>query len=1037
MRNAAWHKRALDLFDQVVDLSPEQRGDFLARECAGDDELRAKVEAMLRQDASGEGRFEGVEGVDALASDLFEDHDKDTTPEQIGAYRVVGEVGHGGMGVIYEATQESPHRRVALKILRPGLVSRDLMRRFQREAHVLGRLQHPGIAHIHEAGVAELQGGRRPFFAMEFVDGLPLDRHVEHNRLTVRERLELIARVCDAVEYAHRKGVIHRDLKPSNILVVSAEAPEATTDAVGQPKVLDFGIARVVDPELEMTTIQTEAGQIVGTLAYMSPEQILGDASAIDTRCDVYALGLIAYEMLAGAPARDVRGVPFAEIARRIHDDEPRTLAGVDRTLAGDVSTIVAKAMSTDPSRRYGAAGELAADIRRFLANQPIEARPASTFYQLGKFARRNKGLVAGVLATMVALAAGLTGTAYALVQAQHQRDEARGANDRLQSVVEYQSEMLRRVDVQAMGRAILDDQRTAVREALQQAPEVIDAFEQAVSQVNMTTIASRSMDRSIMTPSVAALEASFADQDLLRADLRFNLTEIYVDLGLTEKALEQAEIQRSTLKMQLGARAPETLRTEQSIVDMLLQLARPDEAEPRLEALLDAQRSVLGSEHPDSLVTLRLLGWCQHQLTRFDESIATLEAARSGLALALGAEHPQTMLADQRLGDVHLSNGDLDSALRAFEAVANASEAWHGPEHPETILALGGVARVHFRRTDYAPAAAIFERSSELLAAQKGGDHPDTLAARHNLGLCLVYLGIYEDAEPIVRDTLDRRSRVFGPDHINTVRSRAAYGRLMLSLRRFSEAERMLTIALQVARRTLGPDDIGTLVAMSDVTSVLFRSEQFEQAEIAGREALEAFRRVLGPEHIRTLASTQLYARVLMCSGALEDAEAHLGEVRRICRERYPTNVALPGSLGRSVSVLLALDRPEEAAILAQELKAWCVEQGVTGPTMGKCHLWVARTQAALRDSGAASASLDQVLAAFDEASAEHNWVVAAADAMKHAMAFENGDASAAEYAREAHERLLDLSAPIPTEERALVLPEIRDFLKGMGVEL
>jgi WD40 repeat protein/predicted Ser/Thr protein kinase len=323
--------------------------------------------------------------------------------------RVLGE---GGMGTVYEAEQDNPRRTVALKVMRAGLTSDFLVKRFTREAQILGRLHHPGIAQIYEAGLAE---DGRPFFAMEFLRGLPLGEYARLRGLTVPARLELLARVCDAVQHAHDQGVIHRDLKPANILV----------DETGQPKVLDFGVARATDADLHTTTARTQAGQLLGTLGYMSPEQVAGDPDALDRRSDVYTLGVILFQLLANRPPYDLEQLPLPEAARVIREQEPSRLGSVNAGCRGDVETIVAKALEKDPARRYPSAGELAADIRRHLHHEPIRARPPSALYQLRKFARRHKALVAAVLGIGLALVAGTVVSVLYAVRAGHNAREA------------------------------------------------------------------------------------------------------------------------------------------------------------------------------------------------------------------------------------------------------------------------------------------------------------------------------------------------------------------------------------------------------------------------------------------------------------------------------------------------------------------------------------------------------------------------------------------------------------------------------------
>ena len=303
------------------------------------------------------------------------------------------------MGFVFEAQQEYPYRRVALKLIKPGLASLELLRRFERESDALGRLQHSGIAQVYEAGTADSGYGPQPYFAMELIRGETLLDYAQTRALSTRDRLEMFAKICDAVHHAHKRGVIHRDLKPGNILV----------DETGQPKVLDFGVACPADSNTP-STHRTSIGQLVGTLPYMSPEQALADPLELDTRSDVYSLGVILYELLAARLPYNI-GKLIHEAIQTIREEDPVRLSSIDRNYRGDIETIVAKALEKDKTRRYSSADELGADIQRHLRHEPIVARPPSTSYQLKKFARRHRGVVAGVVALFLVLAAVVTGS--------------------------------------------------------------------------------------------------------------------------------------------------------------------------------------------------------------------------------------------------------------------------------------------------------------------------------------------------------------------------------------------------------------------------------------------------------------------------------------------------------------------------------------------------------------------------------------------------------------------------------------------------
>jgi WD40 repeat protein len=385
------------IFMEAVDLPRDARAVFLGQRCAGDSAIRREVEALLVHDERAGSTFlSGAREVDDSPRRL---------PERLGSYRIVREIGAGGMGVVYEARQDNPDRAVALKVIRPGSLSRQALRRFAAEGEILGRLRHDGIARILEAGHFDTNGERRPFIAMELINGEPLDRHCRRHHAPPRARIELLAKICDAVHHAHTRGIVHRDLKPANILV----------DDTGSPRILDFGVARLTrddSPDTAPATLVTNVGQLIGTLPYMSPEQVAGDPAAIDGRTDVYSLGVILYELLAGVPPLDVGTLSLPEAIRVIREDEPTRLGSVDAAFSGDIETIVAKALSKEVERRYASAAELAEDLRRHLTDEPIRARPTSTLYQLRKFAKRNRGVVAAVAAAFATLVVGVVAVA-------------------------------------------------------------------------------------------------------------------------------------------------------------------------------------------------------------------------------------------------------------------------------------------------------------------------------------------------------------------------------------------------------------------------------------------------------------------------------------------------------------------------------------------------------------------------------------------------------------------------------------------------
>ncbi len=395
----------VSIFKDACQLPVEARGQFLLARCGDDVALRQEVEALLREDENSLGPIaEAGGGQQVLAAGMaraagvsaLESQLRPHVPVLAGQYQIIRTIGEGGMGTVYEAQQAIPRRTVALKAIRRGLASREMLRRFEHEAHILGRLHHPGIAQVYEAGVSDETQPDQAFIAMELVRGRPLTEFADAERYDVRNRLELMIKVCDAVQHAHQRGVIHRDLKPANILV----------EQNGQPKILDFGVARAIGGEHPLTTMHTHSGQVLGTIPYMSPEQVAGDPEEVDTRTDVYALGVLLYQLLAGRLPHDFRNKSLPEAARIIRDDAPLALGAIKPHYRGELETIVARAIDKERERRYRSAADLGSDLQRYLNGEPVDAKRDSALYVLRKSLKRYRGVVAVALIMVATLAA-------------------------------------------------------------------------------------------------------------------------------------------------------------------------------------------------------------------------------------------------------------------------------------------------------------------------------------------------------------------------------------------------------------------------------------------------------------------------------------------------------------------------------------------------------------------------------------------------------------------------------------------------------
>lgn len=415
---SAGHERLTELFTRACELEGAARAAFLDAECGGDSALRAELESLLAGEAL---ELPLLDGADDPARrgglvSLLASADEHWLGCEIGGCKLVELIGVGGMGAVYRAHQENPRRDVAVKLLRGASLGEAGLRRFEAETRLLAHLQHPGIAKVYAAGVHQQGPLRLPYCTLELVEGgRSITSFAEQRNMGVRARIALFLQACDALQHAHERRVIHRDVKPDNLLV----------DAGGRVRVIDFGIARVLADEPGGAAL-TRTGHLLGTPAYMSPEQVEGRSDELDTRADVYSLGVVLYQLLVGRLPIEVDNASLLEVSRRVLEQEPPRLSTLVASLRGDLDTIVAKALAKDPARRYASAGELAADLRRYLADEPIAARPATAIYQLQKFARRHRGLAAGAALALAALLVGASVAVWSAVQAFAARDEAR-----------------------------------------------------------------------------------------------------------------------------------------------------------------------------------------------------------------------------------------------------------------------------------------------------------------------------------------------------------------------------------------------------------------------------------------------------------------------------------------------------------------------------------------------------------------------------------------------------------------------------------
>jgi eukaryotic-like serine/threonine-protein kinase len=733
--------------------------------------------------------FAPTVGADSLPAD-----ETPALPSNIGHYRILRLLGEGGMGAVYEAEQESPHRRVALKVIRAGYTSGEMLRRFENEAQALGRLQHPGIAQIYEASTAETAFGRQPYFAMELVRGQTLLAYCDEHKLTVRQRLELFAKICDAVQHAHQRGLIHRDLKPANILVNES----------GEPKILDFGLARLTDSDAQATR-RTGVGQILGTLAYMSPEQVLGDPEELDTRSDVYALGVILYELLAGKmPYTLSRQVP--EALRAIREEEPTRLSSVNRTYRGDVETIVAKALEKDKTRRYASAAEMGADIRRYLDDEPIIARPPSTTYQLRKFARRNKALVAGVAAVFVVLVLGIMASTWEAVRARRAESKAKEQAAIAQAVNDFLQKDL-------LGQA--------------------SAYNQSKPDPNITV-------RTVLDRAAQNIQGKFAGQPEVEAAIRQTLGNTYRDLGLYPEAQQQLEAALDIRRRALGPEHPDTLTSMSNLGAAYSDEGKYAQAEALDQIVLSIRRRVLGPEHPDSLASMFNLGVDYSDEGKYAQAEALDQQVLSIRRRVLGPEHPDTLASMYSLAVDYEHEGKYAQAEALNRQVVDIRRRILGPEHPDTLQSMNGLIADYEYEGKYAQAQALEEQVVSIQRRVLGPEHPQTLRSMFDLAIAYRWEGKFAQAEALNRQVVDIRRRVLGPEHPDTLQSMDNLAADYRGEGKYAQAEALDQQVLSTQRRVLGPEHPDALTSMDDV-ALDYRSEgKYAQAEDVLRQALK-----------------------------------------------------------------------------------------------------------------------------------------------------------------------------------------------------
>jgi serine/threonine protein kinase len=776
--------RAKAIFLEAIDEHmPEQWPAFLERACAGDDRLRAEVEKLLRAQAAMGSFHEVTRSVRPAVVDPCKSLGPGTI---IGPYELLEQIGEGGFGIVFRAEQQQPIRRqVALKVLKAGMDTGEILARFEAERHALALMDHPNIARVLDASTTDTG---RPYFIMELVKGVPITEFCDQHRLAPQARLKLFIDVCQAIQHAHHKGVIHRDIKPTNVLVT-------LHNGVPVVKVIDFGVAKAIAQRLTKRTLYTARGELIGTPVYMSPEQAEVSRLDIDTRSDVYALGVLLYELLTGTtPLEDkrLREAGYVETLRLIREEEaPRPSnrlsslgdsatvvarkRGLDmkrlvQLLAGDLDLVVMKALEKDRQRRYDTPARFAEDLERYLRHEAILARPPSLVYKLKKFARRHRAVVVTAAAVSTAL---LVGTA----------------------VATWQAVLATRAEAAARAAAAAEQRAKANAEAREADTMAVLQFleNQVIAAAQPARQAWRKGREVTLHQTLEAalplVAKNFANKPLIEARLRLKLGTSFAYLGDSRTAAEQFEAARALYARHRGPDHPDTLASMNNLANSYAAIGRHNDALKLYQKILTIQQARRGPDHPNTLMSKNNLANGYAALGRHAEALKLREETLAGRKAKLGPNHPDTLGSMNNLANSYSALGRHAQALKLREQALAGLKAKLGPDHPDTLMSRSNLANNYAALGKHAEALKLREETLPLMKAKLGPDHPDTLFSMHRLSLSYEVLGRYADALKLREETLTRRKAKLGPDHPDTLLSMWGMADILVKMDRGAEA--------------------------------------------------------------------------------------------------------------------------------------------------------------------------------------------------------------------------------------------------------
>lgn len=856
---------------------------------------------------------------------------------RIGRYRIEALLGRGGMGEVYRAEQLEPVRRtVALKLLRAQRLDARHLAYFEVERQLLAQMRHPAIAQIYDADTTP---DGHPFFAMEFIAGSPLTRFCDEHELPLRERIELFVRVCEGVQHAHQKGVIHRDLKPANVLV-------DRVDGRALPRIIDFGIATAA--------ARGDRGEVAGTPDYMSPEQAGSDQSLVDTRSDVYSLGVMLYELLTGQRptaagetvtdgVRTLR-LPSQQLATLLPGEadavaraQGTTLPRMRRLLRHELDWVVAKAMRHDRAERYPSAAALADDLRHFLDGQPLQAVPPTRRYVWGKFVRRHRGALAAAGVAAAALLGGLGLSLYGLQQARTQRALAEARSADLAQVASFQQSMLENVDVTAMGQGMAAGQRAQLQASGLDAGAMAD-FERAAARVSWTDIARETLQAQMLERALAAIARDFAAQPSLAADLRESIADVQSGIGLYGRAADVfAGVQAQRERTQ-GAAAPATLRAMRKHAEALVGDGRFDQARPLIERAGTLSAAALPRDDIERLrierVQARVLYEQGERQPARDRLVALLARARA----AHGERAEVTLSILDQLAEAQAKLGDVAAGRAAFEDLYAWRMKTSGRDDPRTQAAMARLAIARGMDDDFDGSLALIDVLIDAMRARLGAEHPDTLGQINTRVVTLIRARRLEEARADLDRLVDSATRVLGAEHPRTLRYLQNQAALTSRLGDHARAAVLQRRLLELRTQTLGAEHPDTLLSHVSLGTILADAGRLEEGIRTALAGCEAMVRVAGETDPNVSGCLHAVGELDLRAG---DARAAEPLLHRALEARRTHDGALhPRTLESAVALdeaYIALDRDDERARLRADYFKPYLAQTLEPPDAGE----------------------------------------------------------------------------------------------------